>query len=355
VNPRSAQLLTAALAALLVVLLGATVFVLLSRPSVGPTPSPSATLPSFILPSPSPTSVAVATASASVPSASVEATPAATAAPIDTPTPTPLTTDVPTDTPQAPTPTPEATPTPTPEPTDTPTPTPAPTPTPTPTPVPTIVPTAPQRTLQLSGIGIDDRMIEGSVPRFVTFNTDGPSQVTASVSNASGQVRVCLWREPLREQAVCKTTRNGSVTQYTTDGGSATWTVQMIANGAAPTASLAIQFNANQPSATLESFRFQGTSSPDYNGFDAQFDALAEGTINVQASFDDGGSGAYVYHLVIRPQGGDPLLDATDGPTQSFAQSQPVGQGSYRVTLSDPDAVANPGAAVILTATLSWP
>jgi len=209
--------------------------------------------------------------------------------------------------------------------------------------------------LQLNGIGIDDRMVEGSVPRFVTFNTDGPSLVTAAISNASGQVRVCLWREPLREQAVCKTTRNGSVEQSTTDGGSGTWTVQLIANGSAPSATLAIQFNANQPSATLDSFRFQGTSSPDYNGFDAQVEALASGNIGVQASFDDGGGGAYDYHLVIAPQGGDALLDATSGPTQSFDTAQPVDTGRYRVSLSDPDAIANPGASVILSATVSWP
>jgi hypothetical protein len=217
------------------------------------------------------------------------------------------------------------------------------------------VPTAPQRTLQLLNIGIDDRMIFGSVPRSVTFNTDGPSAVSATISNASGQVRVCLWKEPLREQAICKTTRNGSVEQFTTDAGSATWTVSMIANGVAPTASVAIQFNANQPSATLDSFRFVGGSSPPYNGFDAEMDALVDGQIGVQAAFDDGTSGAYDYHLVIRPVDEDPIYDQAGGPSQTVDATQGVTTGSYRVTFTDPDEVANPGAAVILTATVSWP
>jgi len=33
----------------------------------------------------------------------------------------------------------------------------------------------------------------------------------------------------------------------------------------------------------------------------------------------------------------------------------PIALGSYRVTLTDPDELANPGAAVFVTATLSWP
>ena len=128
-----------------------------------------------------------------------------------------------------------------------------------------------------------------------------------------------------------------------------------MAKDTAPTADLTIQFNSNQPSATLDSFRWTGTTNPDYNGFDVHTDALADGLLSVQASFDDGSSGAYDWHLVIQPQGGDPVYDQTGGPDQTVDQSQAVSQGSYRVTFSDPDDVANPGHAVILTATVSWP
>lgn len=199
-------------------------------------------------------------------------------------------------------------------------------------------------------------MVFGSVPRSVTFNTDGPSAVSATVSNASGQVRVCLWMEPHREQATCKSTRSGSVQQFTTDGGSATWTVSLIANGVAPTATLALQFNAMQPSATLDSFRFVGTTNPDYNGFDAHIDALATGTISLQAAFDDGTNGAYDYQLVVQPNCTDPACNQTSSdPVQTVDTTVPISQGSYDVMFSDPDDVANPGAAVILTATISWP
>jgi hypothetical protein len=220
------------------------------------------------------------------------------------------------------------------------------------------VPTAPQRTLQVFGIGLDMACLNDplcdAVPRYVRFNTDGPSVVTATVANASSSVRICLRLEP-HLMGVCTSTRSGSVQQFTTDSGSDTWTVTVLGKDAAPTTDLSVQFNANQPSVTLDSFRWVGTSSPDYNGFDAQVDALADGQIGVQASFDDGTNGSYDYHLVIKPVGGAPLMDQMGGPVGSIDLSQAVTQGSYRVTFSDPDDTANPGHAVILTATLSWP
>jgi hypothetical protein len=194
----------------------------------------------------------------------------------------------------------------------------------------------------------------GSVPRTVRFNTDGPSTISATISNASGSVRLCLRQEP-QLNGTCQTGRSASVQLFTTDSGSDTWTVSMIGKDGAPTASLTVQFNALQPSATLDSFRFSGTSNSDYNGFDVQTDALVNGSIGVQASFDDGSSGAYDWHLVIKPSGGSAVFDQTGGPAQSIDLSQNVSAGTYRVTLSDPDDVSNPGAAVFVTATISWP
>lgn len=248
---------------------------------------------------------------------------------------------------------PSATPEPTASPVPTPTSTPSPKPTPTPTPI-EIVPTAPQRSIKLNNVGVDDRMAAG-VPRFVNFNTDGPSIVTAAVSNATGQVRLCLWQEPQRDEAVCRSTRNGSVQSFTVDPGLATWTASVFANGSTPTIALEVDFNANAPSVTLDSFRWSGTDSGTFNGFDAVVNSLAAGDMAVQGSFDDGADGSYDYHLVIQPLSGDPLLDQLGGPSQSFDSSQAVDQGDYRVTLSDPDPVANPTTAVIVTTTISWP
>jgi len=220
------------------------------------------------------------------------------------------------------------------------------------------VPTAPDRTLQLLGIGVDmacgNSTDCNSVPRYVSFNTDGPSLVTVTVSNTSAPVRVCLRLEP-QLQGTCNTGKNATVQAFTLDAGSDTWTVSLIGRDSAATASVTIQFNANQPNATLDSFRWMGTSNPNYNGFDALVGALADGQIHVQAAFDDGTNGAYGYHLVIQQANQDPILDQTGGSSQTVDITQPVTMGNYGITFSDPDSVANPGAAVFVTTTISWP
>jgi len=35
--------------------------------------------------------------------------------------------------------------------------------------------------------------------------------------------------------------------------------------------------------------------------------------------------------------------------------TEPITMGNYGITFSDPDSVANPGAAVFVTTTISWP
>jgi hypothetical protein len=60
VNARSAQVLAATLSALLIILVGATVFVILTRPPQQPTPNPS-------LPPPSPAGTLAAVISPSIP------------------------------------------------------------------------------------------------------------------------------------------------------------------------------------------------------------------------------------------------------------------------------------------------
>jgi hypothetical protein len=214
--------------------------------------------------------------------------------------------------------------------------------------------------LQLLGIGVD--MACGntpnctSVPRYISFNTDGPSIITATVSNTSAPVRVCLRQEPQLQQS-CNTGKSATVQAFTTDAGSNTWTVSLIGRDSAATASLAVTFNANQPTATLDSFRWVGTNSPNYNGFVAVVGALADGQIQLHAAFDDGADGAYDWQLVIQPVPGNPFPPQSGGPSQTVdSQPQNVSSGNnYQVAFSDPDAMANPGAAVFVTATLSWP
>src|SRR5688572_756750 len=148
---RSAQILAATLAFLLIVLVGATIFILLSRPAEpGPTPTATPSGAASFTPTVGPSS------SASVlptPSASVTATPVVL--PTDTPGPTV-------------------------EPTITPTPSPSPTPSPAPTPSPTLPPpTSPDREVTIVDFGLDRRTDADAVQRTVSFTVDGPSLISA--------------------------------------------------------------------------------------------------------------------------------------------------------------------------------
>jgi len=352
-------MLTAALSALLVILVGATVFVLLTRPTDGPAPSPSRTPGATLLP-PSPTTVALASAPSSlvaslVPASTNTAPPTLPSLPSAAASVAPSPTATSTRPSPTPSPVPTASPTPTPSlipsipAIDTPVPTIAPSPTAT----PTITPTSPQHEFHVDAVGLDDKSLDGSVPRIVTFEIDGPSNLSASVSGATGSVQLCVWREAVDDERVCRTGRSVMITHPVTDLDSTLWHVSMIgARGVAPSAALTVVFNANAPSVSLDDFRFYGSSNPPYNGFAAEFDAAA-GPISAQGAFDDGQDGAYDYHLVVQAAGSDALVDTTDNGT-SFAVQKDASAGHYVVSIVDPDPLANPGLAVFVTATITW-
>jgi hypothetical protein len=357
VTARSAQLLVAALSLLLFVLVGATLFVVLTRAPVQPTPSPS-----LLPPSPAGTIPAISTPSVPVETATVvpvspspvapSAAPSATFAPSPSPFPTTASATG--------TPTASPSPTPSPTPTPTPSPTPSPTPTPTLTPVPTIVPTAPQREIRVASVGLDNKSLAGSVPRILTFEVDGQSMIHAEVSGATAQVRLCVWREAVNDEQVC-TSEKSFIDKAVTDTGSSLWHVSVIGTKSAPSAAIRVVFNANAPSVQFDNFRFYGTSNPAYNGFTASVDAGA-GPMPVTGAFDDGQvqRGSYDFHLVIANGGGTTVFEQSGSGTSFVAQDdqeQPpmVDAGTYSITLANPDELANPGLAVFVSATITWP
>lgn len=333
-SARSAQLLAATLAFLLIVLVGATIFVLLSRPA-----SPRATATPTIRP----TGLVSPTASGSaVPSPTPTLAPGETATPTLEPTPTLIPTASPEPTPSEP-------------------PTPSPSPSPSPVPTPTLNPTAPQRELQLINVGLDSRGAEGSIQRFVSFVVDGNSRISARLSNVSaGQVRLCLWRQDVDSQRECRTTRNGALERSVFDAGQTTWNVSMIGTveQTSPFATLTLSFNTFAPSVTLDSFRYLGTSFNEYNGFAVELPTAAAGDMRVQASFDDGQGGPYPYRLLVtRSSTGEVISDQPGGPAQNVDLSVPLtGPDAFRVELRNTDALAAGGTlAVFVHATITWP
>lgn len=208
-------------------------------------------------------------------------------------------------------------------------------------------------------MGLDSRDAEGAIERYVTFHVDGQSLVSARLSGVSaGRVRICLWQDTLVEERECRTVRNGRVQVPTFETGQTTWTLTMIGaeTGVSPTANLTLSFNANSPSATVDRFRFQGTSIENYNGIVAEVDARDGGELRIDGAFDDGQGGSYPYRLAIERLGenGGFVYDQTNEPTTNFALTQSVSGGrTYRTTILNPNDLED--LAVFLRATLTWP
>jgi hypothetical protein len=221
-------------------------------------------------------------------------------------------------------------------------------------------PTSPQRQFKLLDVGLDRRSDATAVQRTVAFVVDGPSLVTAELSNVSGgRVRMCLGRNAIDPQNDCQTMRNGSISRAVFDAGESDWRVTLIGvSDGSPFVTLTLSFNADFANVHLDSFRFNGTTDAHYNGFIARLDAVNSDNMNLQASFDDGHDNPYQYHAVItRTSNDEVLLDQTGGPQGSVSISQPLTAGEgYRVELSEPEEFAGGGQfAVFVDATLTWP
>jgi len=206
------------------------------------------------------------------------------------------------------------------------------------------------------GVGLDDKSLEGSVPRVVTFEVDGQSLINAHVSGVRGQVQLCLWREAVSDERTCHTAHSVTLEHAVLDSDTSIWHASIIgAAGSTPATSLTIMFNSLAPNVQLDNFRYLGTANPLYNGFEAIVSTSAAGDLSVQASFD-GPESAYDYRLAIKPEGGDPVLDQTGGPSESVDQTQTVDGGVvYHVILGDPDENASAAGPVFVAANLMWP
>jgi hypothetical protein len=333
VNARSAQLVAAGLGFVLIVLVGAVIFILLSRPAQGPRVSPD-------------------------PSAVANVSPSASALPTFSFSPFPTVSQLPTSTPIASNP-PTLSPTPVitlpPPPTLPPTPSPTPSPPPTPTAPP--VPNAPARELRLIDMGLDARtVIGGGVERFLVFTTDGPTVVRAELSEATARSRVCLWVGTDIAGRQCDTMRNGAIQVPVFDNVSRQWTVSLIGANetSAPTVDLTLDFNANAPLVDFTNLRYQGTTTPAYNGLTATVDTLATGQLTLNGSFDPGQ--LHNYDVSILEAGlGEVEHVTSEAPVASFSVTHDVtAETSYLVAITNPNPSAEP-TPVFLHLTFGWP
>ena len=335
-NSRSAQVLAAALAFLLIVLIGATIFVLLSRPSTGPSPSPAASGAAALSPGPSMSPLPTLSPGSLDPG--ISPSPSAFFSPSPGLSPSP-----------------ELSPSPTAVPTPSPTPTISPSPSPSPTPTPTLSPTSPQRELRLIDVGLDSRDAETRVERIVTFIVSGQSRISAALTNASaGGIQLCIWREAAEDERLCDRGRNFGLQLSVFDSGSSTWHVSMIGTQTlvSPYATLTVRFNSDEPRAELLNFRYMGTSLPEYNGFEAVFTTGDQAGMRIEAEFE---GDEEPYTLLVRPTGGAPIQDHTSPPVTGFSSVIPLEDATeYRVSLRNPEEINDSDVPFVLVV-LTWP
>lgn len=330
-NARSAQLLAAGLGFVLIVLVGAVIFILLSRPaprvSPGPSPvanvSPSASaFPNFSF-SPFPTISQVPTSSPSIP-VTLPPTPIVTLPPPTLPPPT-----LP--------------------------PTPSPTPTPSPSPTAPPVPTAADREIRVLDLGLDARNLIGGVERFLLFTTDGPSVVRAEISDATARSRMCLWQGTDVAARRCDTLRNGSIEWPIFESGSVSWTLSLIGANetSTPIVDLSLHFNANAASVTFQNLLFNGPSAPAYNGLTWAIDTLSQGAIGITGTFDPPQQQSY--HVLIMEAGVGEVRNETVDDVESFTVTQDVtAQTSYLLSVTNPNE--HEGLTpLFLHLTTAWP
>jgi hypothetical protein len=203
-------------------------------------------------------------------------------------------------------------------------------------------------------MGLDARGGTG-VERYLLFATDGPSIIRATISNSTGRSRVCLWQGTNVAGRTCDTVRDGAVEFPVFDAGSLNWTLTLIGatESSAPTVDVTLDFNAFTPLVTFENIRFQGTTAPTLNGVTAAIDTSGPGQLQITGTFDPGQQ--HQYHVVIQEAGIGPVVDQTEGPTNSFTVTHDVAtETSYLITVTNPNTAPEP-TAVFLRASFTWP
>jgi hypothetical protein len=240
-------------------------------------------------------------------------------------------------------------------------PSPAPSPVTSPAASPTAASSAVERTVTIVGLGLDRPGLEEAAERFISFDVDGPGRISVGIVHiSSGQARVCAWRGVPTEvvNPQCQNMRSGALDLQETDTGNSTWTVSLIGADAqvSPTVTVQLRFSAGAGRLVLERLRFQGEAIENYNGFVVELMTSDNGVLAVSAVIDDGAGGVYPYTLRIEPLGsvvgGEPVEQSGHGG-EVEAQVLVGGERGHRLTLENNLWVAD--AEVLLRAVISWP
>ena len=195
-----------------------------------------------------------------------------------------------------------------------------------------------------------------AVQRTVSFVVDGPSLISAQLKDVSaGRVRMCLLREDANAERECITAHGGTLSRAVFDVGQTEWNVTLIgASGNFASATLALRFNALSPRLVMDSFRFNGTNNPQYNGVQVVLLATSDGNVRLHGDID-GPEGEFPWNFTVAVD--DVVVsDQPGGPSASFDVSTPVSGGTvYAVSFFEPEVSTSGGPALLTRATLTWP
>jgi hypothetical protein len=201
-------------------------------------------------------------------------------------------------------------------------------------------------------VGIDGPSATTPTPRLLTFASQGRGQVTATLGQTTaGRVKFCLYSGDQPAGPDCEIASHATRTASTTGPGNVRWHVSIIGvdQATSPTANVKLEFRSNAPRVTVDGFRFQGTSSPDYNGITAQFKAGA-GAMEVSGSWA-GPARPWSVGLIATDSGEN--VGSGRGTGNSLILRATLGAGSYRLTAENTEEVA--AEEVFLHAVLTWP
>ncbi len=247
---------------------------------------------------------------------------------------------------------------PSPAPTDTASPQPTDEPSPTETPVEpaTPSPSAPSgepapSTLTLVDLKLDAMSDPSGANRVVIFHSDGPGMITAKLATTSPQGTTHMCLNVGSKEIGCQDWASGTFTG-TTSQARAKWRVTLRGVDIdAPTVNLTVTFEAIAPSVTIRNARFDGTDYPETNGISARFTARTDGDARVVGSWG-GHPFDYEIDAVDETSGGGDASYPAGEPSIGTDQAIPVTTGDWLVTLRNGDA----GFGVTeLDATISWP
>ena len=237
-----------------------------------------------------------------------------------------------------------------------------PTATPTASPEPSPLGRAPMREIVFTSLGIDNPLAPETTPRQLTFNVDGRGAISATVSNISaGLVKMCFIPGPSATPPVppdafdCVVTPDDTIRAEAQHAGP--WTLVLTGEqpGRSPAITLLLRWPSNSPQLQLTDFRFQGQDSPNYTGFDLKLTALADGQLDMVASWDDGFGGSYPYDLSVLDlsvEFEEPVF--VEGISHLAAvQRDVLTEHTYQIVINNRQDLIIP--AVFLQSTITWP